>query len=160
MHMSHLHCGYPLLYGLPKSIKQYQPVQNICAKLVLNRSKYSSSTDALCTLYRLPIQERIQLKVLTLTYKCLENKTPKYLTDLITVKRPRRENLWSDSNGKCLEIPYIRRQTFASRSFSYAAPALWNSLPSSIYQAPSLDKFKSLLKTHLFKQALNKWSKK
>ena len=128
-----------------KSINWYQLVQNICAKLVLNRSKYSSSTDVLCTLHWLPIQERIQFKILTLTYKCLENKALKYLTDLIIVKKPRRENVRSDSNGKLQENPHIRRQTFALRSFNYAAPPLWNSLSNGICQAPLLDKFKSLL---------------
>ena len=112
--ISHLDYGNSLLYGLPqKFINWYQLVQNICTKLVLNRSKYSSSTNALCTLHWLPIQESIQFKILTLTYKSLENKAPKYLTDLIIVKKPRRENLESDSNRKLLEIPHIRRQTFA-----------------------------------------------
>ena len=37
------------------------------------------------------------------------------------------------------------------RSFSYAAPFLWNSLPVHIRQANTLQCFKSLLKTHLFK---------
>ena len=124
-YISHLDYGNALLYGLPqKSENWYQLVQNICAKLDLNRSKYSSSVDALCTLHWLPIEERIQFKILTLTYKCLENKSLKCLTDLILVKKPRKENLQSDSNGKLLEIPHIRRQTFAARSFSYTAPTL------------------------------------
>ena len=98
------------------------------------------------TLHWLPIQERIQFKILTLTYKCLENKGLKYLADLIIAMKPRRENLQSDSNGKLPEISHKRRQTFAPRVFSYAAPTLWNSLPNSICQVPSLDTFKSLQK--------------
>ena len=50
--MSHPDYSNALLYGLPKkTIKRYQVIQNICAKLVLGRSKYSSSTEALkcCT---------------------------------------------------------------------------------------------------------------
>ena len=150
--ISHLDYGYELLYGLfQKSMNWYQLVKNICAKLILNRSKYSSPTDELHTLHWLPIQERIQFKILTLTYKCLENKALKYITNLIIVKKPGRENLQSDYSGNLLEIPHIGRQKVASRSFSCAAPTLWNSLPNSICQAPLLDKFKSPKKTHLFK---------
>ena len=55
--MSHLDYSNALLYGLPKKIiKRYQVVQNMCAKLVLGRSKYSSSTEALKCLHWLPIQ--------------------------------------------------------------------------------------------------------
>ena len=32
-----------------------------------------------------------------------------------------------------------------------AAPALWNRLPADIRNAPSLENFKSLRKTHLYK---------
>ena len=55
--MSHLDYSNAILYGLPKkTIKRYQVIQNICAKLVLGRSKYSSSTEALKCLHWLPIQ--------------------------------------------------------------------------------------------------------
>ena len=50
--MSHPDYSNALLYVLPeKTIKRYQEIQNMCAKLVLGRSKYSSSTEALncCT---------------------------------------------------------------------------------------------------------------
>ena len=41
--ISHLDYTNALLYGLPnKTIKRYQIIQNICAKLVLGRPKYSS----------------------------------------------------------------------------------------------------------------------
>ena len=58
--MSHLDYSNALLFGLlKKTIKRYQVVQNMCAKLVLGRSKYSSSTDALKCLHWLPIQWKI-----------------------------------------------------------------------------------------------------
>jgi len=39
-----------------------------------------------------------------------------------------------------------------ARSFSVAAPKLWNGLPVELRQATSLDCFKSRLKTYLFKK--------
>ena len=42
--------------------------------------------------------------------------------------------------------------TLGSRSFSAAAPKLWNGLPVELRQATSLNSFKSRLKTYLFKK--------
>ena len=39
--------------------------------------------------------------------------------------------------------------TLGARSFSAAAPKLWNGLPMELRQATSLDSFKSRLKTYL-----------
>ena len=75
--MSHLDYSNALLYGLwNKTIKRYQVIQNICAKLVLGRQKYSRSTEALKCLHWLPIQQRITYKIGLLTFKCI-NKAAK-----------------------------------------------------------------------------------
>ncbi|CAH3033440.1 unnamed protein product [Porites lobata] len=42
--------------------------------------------------------------------------------------------------------------TLGARSFSAAAPKLWNELPVELRQATSLNSFKSRLKTYLFKK--------
>ena len=52
--------------------------------------------------------------------------------------------------NKKLLLPFMKRKTFAQRSFSVAAPTLWNGLPLNVKQASTLNQFKSLLKTHLF----------
>ena len=68
-----------LLYDLPKkTIKRYQVIQNIGAKLVLGRSKYSSSTEALKCLHWLPIQWRITYKIGLLTFKCINKVASRY----------------------------------------------------------------------------------
>ena len=54
--MSHLDYANSLLYGLPNcDIGKLQCVQNCAAKLVLNRSKYDSMTQAFIDLNSLPI---------------------------------------------------------------------------------------------------------
>ena len=54
--MSHLDYANSLLYGLPHcDIDEFQCVQNCAAKLVLNRSKYDSRTQAFIDLHWLPI---------------------------------------------------------------------------------------------------------
>jgi len=45
--------------------------------------------------------------------------------------------------------------TFGDRSFSMAAPKLWNALPAELRSISSLSAFKSSLMTHLFKLAFD-----
>ncbi len=52
-----------------------------------------------------------------------------------------------------LVVPRIRLATMGARSFSYAAPRLWNSLPLDIRNSNCLLTFKTRLKTYLFIQA-------
>ena len=45
------------------------------------------------------------------------------------------------------------RLKFGDRGFSAAAPDAWNSLPTHVKSAPSLDSFTDRLKTELFKRS-------
>ena len=49
----------------------------------------------------------------------------------------------------------MRLKSYGDRAFSVAAPKLWNEIPSFIKFSPSVDVFKSRLKTHLFRLAFN-----
>ena len=60
--------------------------------------------------------------------------------------------LRSNNIYKKLEIPLVKKQTFANRSFSVQGPKWWNILPNFIKQAQSLETFKKYLKTHLFNE--------
>ena len=83
--MSHLDYCNAIFYGLPEvDLKRLQRVQNIAAKLVLNKSHRDSVTQYMFHLHWLPIKSRIDYKILTLTHKCVYGEAPKYLTDLIT----------------------------------------------------------------------------
>ena len=76
-----------LLVGLPQvSLNQFQRVQNMAAKIVLNRGKYDNSTRCLDELHWLPIQQRITFKILTFTFKCIHGQAPSYLEKPITIK--------------------------------------------------------------------------
>ena len=99
-------------------------------------------------LHWLPVEQRITFKVATLTYKVLHNKdSPSYRLDFVTSYRPSRS---LRSCSQCLlTIPNIKSAA-ARRSFSYAAPSVWNSLPLHIRTSSSLTSFRSLLKTFLF----------
>ena len=61
--MSHLDYLNAVLYGISnKTLNKYQRIQNMCAKLALDKSKYDSSTESLKTLHWLPIQKQIRVQ--------------------------------------------------------------------------------------------------
>ena len=82
--ISHLDYCNSVLYGLPDTtLNRFQRIQNMCARLTLRRGRRESITECLKELHWLPIKQRIQYKILTLTHKCLNKIGPKYLQDLI-----------------------------------------------------------------------------
>ena len=144
-----------LLFGLPKvQIAKLQRVQNAAARLILGIGKFSHITPALYELHWLPVSLRIDYKILLLTFKCIYGQAPTYLSDLISIKSNSLYNL--RSTGKLL-LDYPKGKmltTLGARSFSAAAPKLWNELPVELRQATeatSLDSFKSRLKTYFLR---------
>ena len=118
----------------------------MAAKLVLNCSKMESSTWCLRSLHWLPISARIEHKLLTITYKCLNGDAPDYLLDLLSVIQASRRTLRSANRYKQLVIPKVKRKTCTAGSFSIRAPLLWNGLPDSLHRANNVETFKAGLK--------------
>ena len=140
-----------LLYGLPKeSINRLQSVLNTAARLVTLTRKYDNITPVLKELHWLPVEFRIQYKIILQVFKSLNGLAPKYLSDKLQLKK--NHGLRSD-NKKLLKIPTSRLKTYGDRAFSVAGPALWNDLPDHLKLCTNLDSFKCNLKTYLFKKA-------
>lgn len=151
--LTHLDYSNSILCGLPKkSIMRLQRIQNWAAKVVLHRDKYSSSTEALIILHWLPIKERIDFKILSLVYKCIYNLAPPYLSSLLKIKKFARCTRASFA-GITLEVPIVKKSTFAARSFSVYGPTIWNALPLDVQESISFEVFKRRLKTVLFRRA-------
>ena len=155
--ISHLDYCNAVLYNIPKvTLSKLQRIQNMCAHLVLRKSKMDSISECLKQLHWLPIRQRVHFKILVLTYKCLHGQGPAYLIDLLQPQTPIRSGLWSSSSQDSylhLSVPRTKCKTFADRSFSVGAPTLWNSLPRHIKEATLVLTFKNMVKTHLFKKA-------
>ena len=112
------------------------------AKIILNRTKHSSTSDALKTLHWLPVRARINFKVLSLTHQCIHGTAPDYLKSLINLRIPTR-SLRSNLNAEYdLQIPFNKYKTFGDRSFSGGAPQLWNELPHHIKATSNHSDFK------------------
>ena len=126
-------------------------MQNTAARIVTRTKKYEHISPVLKDLHWLPVANRIKFKILTLTYKCLHNQAPTYLSDMIELHSPPRD--LRSAHNLSLKVPTTRLKTYGDRAFSRAAPDLWNALPIHIKGAYSLDCFKSELKTYLFNRS-------
>ena len=150
--VSHLDYGNSMLFGLPSSsIKPMQRVQNMCAKIVLKKSKYDSNTECLKELHWLPIKARIEYKILTIMFNTVKGNAPAYLKSLVEARTVTRLTRSSD-NHYLLKVPRTKTKTYGPRAFQICGPVLWNGLPNYLRRSESLTIFKKKLKTHLFNQ--------
>ncbi len=141
-----------LYLGVAQScLSRLQLVQNSAARFLTKTRKRESITPVLIGLHWLPIEYRIQFKILLFVYKSLTGLAPNYLSDLLShyhTNRPLRS-----TNALLLSVPKTRLKLNGDRAFSVAAPQLWNNLPLYLRSATSLRVFKSSVKTYLFKKA-------
>lgn len=138
-----------ILYGLPEAeLSKLQRIQNTAARLVARVKKSDHISPVLHNLHWLPVRSRIVFKILLITFKALHGQAPIYITELLTKYNPTR-TLRSCNRSLLLEQK-SKTVTNGDRSFSVAAPKLWNSLPQEIRSIDILSRFKSALKTFLF----------
>ena len=144
-----------LLFGMPKqTLKKLQHVQNVATWIVTLTRKCEHITPVLYKLHWLPIEERIVFKILLMTFKCMMGLAPSYLSDLVERYVPKR-NLRSMNGHRLVEVKHNLRN-YGFRSFSVAAPQLWNALPSDIRACDKISEFQRKLKTYLsFRKAFS-----
>ena len=133
------------------TMSRLQLVQNAAARLLTGTRKRDHITPILASLHWLPVRFRIQFKTLLFVYKALNGLAPPYISQLISY-RPNTRNLRSADKG-LLETPTSIKRSRGDRAFAVAGPTLWNSIPLAVRSAPSLECFKSRLKTLLYAQA-------
>ena len=134
-----------------KSIRKLQMIQNAAARVLTDTRKVDHITPVLRSFHWLPVDQRIDLKILLLVFKSLNGLGPKYIDDLL--HHYEASSLRSSGSG-LLSVPRITTK-HGKAAFSYYAPTIWNKLPKSCTSAETLPIFKSRLKTHLFAAALN-----
>ena len=84
-------------------------------------------------------------KTVVLTFRCLSDSAPVYLSDLVELYKLTRD-LRSENSRTIVSRPF----RLANESFTCAAPSIWNALPLSVRSETDQQLFKSRLKTHLF----------
>ena len=143
-----------ILFCLPNNqINKLQLSMNSAAHLTLGIKKFNNITPALKELHWLPVEQRIKFKILCLTFKALNGLAPDYIVDLIKPYSPTWTLCSADQRLLC--VPKVHTKKFGEQTFSFAAPTLYNGLPVKLRQSPSLDSFKSNLKTHMFALTYN-----
>ena len=146
-----------LLVDLPETlIGQLQTIQNRAARILLPSTQGQSNEELTKSLHWLPVQHRIDYKILLLTFKTLNGSGPTYLENLLQVKcHPRDTRAAADFLA--LTRRDKRLKTVGDRAFVAAAPKKWNALPINIRNSASIKIFKEKLKTHLFRIAYAKY---
>ena len=103
-------------------------------------------------LHWLPVDKRIEYKLLLYTYKTLRGLAPGYLCKLVVPYEPRRVLRSAESN--LVRVPPGKPGKYGSRSFVRASANLWNSLRGEMAawrkNSVPVKSFKRNLKTYLF----------
>ena len=89
-----------------------------------------------------------------ISFKAIHNIEPAYLSDLINIKQCSRYNLRS-SVGVILQDPTAKfRCTLGDRSFTAAAPKIWNGLPDYIRKENDLICLRDPLRRTILKRPI------
>ena len=139
------------LYDIPKYQRdRLQRIQNTAARMITGARSSDHITPLLKSIHWLPVEARIQFKILLITYKILNGKSAGYLEPLIKDYHPSRALRSSSHSLLC--TPAIKSKTYGGRAFSTAAPQLWNTIPEFVKNANSVVTFKTKLKKILFRK--------
>ena len=140
--------------GLPLcDMRRLQSVWNSSIRLVTGARKFDHMTSLLRDHHWLPIAERVEYKLCTLIFRCIQGNLPSYLVDSIqlTSSIDRRNGL---RTADTLTLDVLRtRLSFGDRAFFVAGPRAWNNLPLHVRSAQSMPAFRKALKTHLLNRA-------
>ena len=123
--MSRLYYSYGLLYGLPTCIVScLQAVQNSAARIVTQERlrDHDFMSRAWMELHGLPVDKRIEYKLLLYAYKALHVLAPGYLCKLVVSYDPRRVLRSAESN--LLKVPPGKPGKYGSRCFVRASANL------------------------------------
>src|SRR6218665_2689928 len=117
-------------------INRLQAIQNALACAATKTPKHHHITPVLKTLHWLKIPERIEYKVIILTYNTLQSSQPSYLGQLFAIQQPRSTR--SSSTLTLLRPSVTSSLKFSNRSIAIAVPPLWNKLPPVLRQISDL----------------------
>ena len=144
------YCNSTLSGISSEQVARLQRVQNSAARLVLKKRKREHITPLFKQLHWLPISFRIEYKLAVFAFRYFDNSLPLYISQSLSTYQSSRT--LRSSSEKLLNVPR-KNLKMGYRSFSSSLPRIWNSLPSTLRDIPTLSLFKTRLKTHLYQTA-------
>ena len=131
-----MHLTSGIFGATQKNIHKLPKAQNLLARVVTYSPQSCSPRTLLQQLHWLPIKHHIDLKIANITFR-VNFSQPAYLRSSLHACHSTRS--LRPSNTKLLSAPFVRT-SLRSRSFSVAAPKIWNSHPLSLrmYQSRHL----------------------
>ena len=144
------------------TVNKLQKIQNKAARIVTRTPRLHHITPVLKQLHWLPVECRIQFKMIVMVLKCLHSEAHRiFLICYNPVK-------WTVAFALTMEIALspcsdsaiklyqpIARKSVGERAFSVTAPKLWNTLPTDLRILNVVSVFKRRLKTHFFSNYFN-----
>ena len=125
--------------------KKIEKIQERALRFIY--SDYSSSYESLLIKSQLPsLKVRCMRTIALESFKILNNLSPAYLNDLLTVKN----HYYNFRYQKTVEVPQVRTVKHGSRSSRSTAAKIWNSLPQHLRDISSFG---------VFKNQINAWSR-
>ena len=129
-----------------QNINKLQLVQNFAARILTGVKKYDHVSPALKELGWLSIERLLQLRDVTMAFKCVNNLAPVYLCN----KLSKRSEIHKYSTRHCGDLNLgLCRTEAAKRSFFYRAVKHFNDLTSDTRSVNSVSIFKSLARREL-----------
>jgi len=117
----------------------------------------ASSTAGLTHFWRsqlhwLDVVDWVQFRVCIQVFRCLHKMAPEYLSTYCQPVSGISGRHHLRSADRChLDFPRVKLASYGGRSFAYAGPSNWNSLPAHLRDnSLSLSSFRRHLKTFLF----------
>ena len=117
-----------------KVTRRLQMVLNAAARLVVGTSKYDHITPALHdVLHWLPVPQMTEFKIAVLVFDCVCGTGPAYFNDVcVPVSDIAARRFLRSAERGDLFAPRTRTTKLSRRSFTVAAPVVWNSLPAHL----------------------------
>ena len=100
----------------------------------------------------LPISDRINQRILSTTFKCVNDMGPNYLHEVFQ---------WAAESNRTLRNDYLKlkhpfhKTTAVQNSLSFLGPSKWNKLPESTKKCNNINTFKHNFKKRYLAQLAN-----
>ena len=133
------------VWGTSTHISRLEKLQKRAIRLIFDLAQRDSTDEYLKLLNWLPLSKFFELRTITLVYKCLNNLTPIYLSDIIKPVVNTHTHRTRSSDKFTVAVPRPKLKKF-QQSFPYCGPLLWNKLDYDTQTSCSLNVFKQRCK--------------